>query len=266
MSQRLDLAGSVVIVTGSSQGLGEAMAIGLANAGAKVVIASIDEVGAARVAGIIGEDSALPVTADITSEEDCERIVRETLRRFGDLTALVNNARRTTPEITQPFWESPVEFWDASIKINVFGTYLMTRAAVGHMMRRKFGRIINISTSLDTMRRRHYAPYGVTKAAIDAQTEIWSKDLADTGVTVNTLIPGGACDTRAHRSRAPSREGAQLLPASVMVDPAAWLVSPRSSGVTGSRFIAKKWDNSLSWDEAALACREPSIFRDFEEC
>jgi 3-oxoacyl-[acyl-carrier protein] reductase len=260
MGSRIDLEGAIVIVTGGSQGLGEAMASGLARAGARVVIASIDGEGLERVASQIGHDHALPVVADISKEDDCARVVQQTLSAFGALTALVNNARRTTPEINRPFWEHPVEFWEASVRINIFGTYLMTRAALPAMLARKSGRIINISTSADTMQRRHYSPYGVTKAAIDAETTIWAKDLAGTGVTVNTLVPGGACDTRPNRSRPPSRDS-KILPASVMIDPVVWLASDHSSKHTGQRFVAKHWNSELSLQAAAASSVEPSIFR-----
>jgi 3-oxoacyl-[acyl-carrier protein] reductase len=112
------------------------------------------------------------------------------------------------------------------------------------------------------MQRRQNSPYGVSKAAIETETLIWSKDLDGTGVTVNSLIPGGAADTQfVHMA---SRKelaaiGRALLPPSVMVAPIVWLASPLSDGVTGARFVGKLWDESLPPNDAAAKAREPSV-------
>ena len=85
--------------------------------------------------------------------------------------------------------------WREIIVTNVNGTFLMARSAAPHLVAAGWGRIVNITTSLPTMQRRANSPYGVSKAAIEAETLIWAKDLEGTGVTVNSLIPGGAADT-----------------------------------------------------------------------
>ena len=113
----IDLKGLVVVVTGSSQGLGKAMAIGLADAGARVVLTSIDKQNLKMAADEIGRDRALPILADITNEADCNHVVNKTLEIFGDLSALVNNARRTTPQERGLFWESPTEYRESSVRI-----------------------------------------------------------------------------------------------------------------------------------------------------
>ena len=111
------------------------------------------------------------------------------------------------------------------------------------------------------MQRRHYSPYGVTKTAIEAETMIWAQDLAGTGVTVNSLIPGGACETGRIRDRAPSRPGTVLLPVNVMVPAVVWLASDLSDGHTGERYVGKLWDDRLAPAEAAEKAREPSVLR-----
>src|SRR6201999_293396 len=121
--------------------------------------------------------------------------------------------------------EADVLSWERAIHVNIFGTFLMTSTVLSHLVSRRWGRIINITTSLDTMQRRNYSPYGVTKAAIEAETMIWAQDLAGTGVTVNSLIPGGACETGKVRDHEPSRVGSVLLPIDVMVPPLLWLAS-----------------------------------------
>jgi 3-oxoacyl-[acyl-carrier protein] reductase len=130
------------------------------------------------------------------------------------------------------------------------------------MLRGGFGRIINITTSLPTMQRRNNSPYGVTKAAIEAETLIWAQELNGTGVTVNSLIPGGAADT-AFVHEASRKEltamGRPLLPPSVMVPPIVWLASRMSDGTTGARFVGKLWDDRLAPSDAAAKAREPSV-------
>jgi 3-oxoacyl-[acyl-carrier protein] reductase len=138
----------------------------------------------------------------------------------------------------------------------------MARTAAPVLVKAGWGRIVNVTTSLPTMQRRQNSPYGVSKAAIEAETLIWSKDLDGTGVTVNSLIPGGAADTEfVHMA---SRKelaaiGRALLPPSVMVAPIVWLASPLSNGVTGARFVGKLWDESLPPNDAAAKAREPSV-------
>jgi 3-oxoacyl-[acyl-carrier protein] reductase len=138
----------------------------------------------------------------------------------------------------------------------------MARTAAPHLIRSGWGRIVNITTSLPTMQRRANSPYGVSKTAIEAETMIWAKDLDGTGVTVNSLIPGGAADTEFVHLEARKmlrEEGRELLPPAVMVAPILWLASPLSDGVTGARFVGKLWDESRTPAEAATAAREASV-------
>jgi 3-oxoacyl-[acyl-carrier protein] reductase len=138
----------------------------------------------------------------------------------------------------------------------------MARAAVPLMLAAGWGRIVNITTSLSTMQRRENSPYGVSKAAIEAETLIWAQDLADSGVTVNSLIPGGAADTTfvpdVSRKQLAAM-GRPLLPPSVMVPPILWLASRLSDGVTGARFVGKMWDDSRPPSEAANKAREAPV-------
>jgi NAD(P)-dependent dehydrogenase (short-subunit alcohol dehydrogenase family) len=268
---RLD--GTVAIVTGASRGLGQAMAAGLARAGANVVFADVDGAALAAATGAVAGQAkcgaAIGIRCDITSRADCERLIAETLEKFGALHVLVNNAakgqvhlERSSNTMSLKFWESDPEIWQDVIVTNVNGTFLMARTAVPVMLHGGFGRIVNVTTSLSTMQRRNNSPYGVTKAAIEAETLIWSQELTGTGVTVNSLIPGGAADT-AFVPEASRKElaamGRALLPPTVMVPPMLWLASRLSDGVTGARFVGKLWDDKLPPSEAAAKAREPSV-------
>jgi 3-oxoacyl-[acyl-carrier protein] reductase len=272
---RLD--GSVVVVTGASRGLGRSMALAFADAGAKVVLASpelpkLEELAREIVAQSSheGRTSAhqrvMTIATDITSQSDCERLLAESIERLGGLDVLVNNARLPhrgpgIPEqgISCPFWEADPAVWQEAVRINVSGTFLISHVVAPHMIKKGWGRIINITTSLDTMQRRHNSPYGVTKAALEAATLIWAHDLADTGVTCNSLIPGGRVATEPDRAPPPGRS---LLPVDVMNAAAIWLASPLSDGVTGKRYVGKLWDASLPPAEAAARALEPPVLRE----
>jgi NAD(P)-dependent dehydrogenase (short-subunit alcohol dehydrogenase family) len=264
MSQPIDLKGRVCAVTGSSQNLGKLMAVGLAKAGARLVLASPDFDRLQGVAEEIGKGQAIAVNCDISKEEDCKRVLDQAVKAFGRLDVLVNNARNARQGLTDyesaRFWERPVAFWEAAVRVNVFGTYLMSRTVVPQMIANRWGRIVSISTGLKSIQEEENSPYGVTKAAIDTGTVIWAQDLAGTGVTVNTLLPGGACETERPRKRAP-RPG-ELLPPEVMVPPIVWLASDHSDGCTGGRYVATRWDSRLSFAEAGRRCLVPPIFRD----
>jgi NAD(P)-dependent dehydrogenase (short-subunit alcohol dehydrogenase family) len=271
---RLD--GRVAIVTGAARGLGRAMAEGLARAGTSVAFADVD--GAAlkdAVAAMEGQPGCGPVTAitcDITVPADCERAVAATVEKFGALHVLGNNAgkgplhlERAPKTRSLKFWEADPDIWREIIVTNVNGTFLMARNVAPELIRSGTGRIVNVTTSLPTMQRRANSPYGVSKAAIEAETLIWAKDLEGTGVTVNSLIPGGAADTEfVHDAARASMlaEGRVLLPPAVMVAPIVWLASTLSSGVTGARFVGKLWDTALPPDQAAAKAREAPVLRE----
>jgi 3-oxoacyl-[acyl-carrier protein] reductase len=269
------LEGRVVIVTGAARGLGRAMAAGLARAGASTVFADIDGAAlASAVAAVDGQTGCGPVTAiacDITVQADCERLVAAALAKFGALHVLVNNAglgpvhlERSPRTTSLKFWEADPDVWQAILATNVNGTFLMARSAATQLIRSGAGRIVNVTTSLPTMQRRANSPYGVSKAAIEAETLIWAKDLEGTGVTVNSLIPGGAADTDfVHEAAriALRAEGRTLLAPAVMVAPILWLASRLSDGVTGARFVGKLWDERLPPSEAAMAAREAPVLR-----
>jgi NAD(P)-dependent dehydrogenase (short-subunit alcohol dehydrogenase family) len=270
---RLD--GRVAIVTGAARGLGQTMAVALARAGARVTFADIDggalAAATAAVEGKPGCGAVIRAAGDITVRADCERIIAATLEAFGAVHILVNNAGKGPTHVARSphtkslnFWESDPDVWQQVIVTNVLGTFLMARTAAPHMIGAGWGRIVNITTSLATMQRRANSPYGVSKAAIETESLIWAQDLAGTGVTVNTLIPGGASDTEfvGERERqALAAAGRKLLPPSVMIAPMLWLASTLSDGVTGGRFVGKLWDERLPPEEAAAKAREAPVLR-----
>src|ERR1700691_959990 len=198
------LSGKTAIVTGAGRGLGRSMALGLARAGATVVLTAarnrseIDAV-AEEAAKSPAAGATRQLLADVASAEDCRRAVEETVLEFGTVHILVNNAGRGMRFVSEKFFDTPTKFWETDpavwrmiIDTNVNGPFLMSRAAVPHMLKQRWGRIVNISMNHETMRRAGFSPYGPSKAALESETIIWAQDLAGSGVTVNALLPGGA--------------------------------------------------------------------------
>ena len=258
----------VAIVTGGGRGLGRAMVLGLAQAGIHVVAtaarerAEIEAV-AEEVRRSCGEARVLPVVADVTREDDCAAVVDAAVERFGRLDILVNNAGRgmkyvSNEFLTEPtrFWEVAPETWRLIVDTNVNGPFMMARRAVPEMLKAGWGRIVNVSVSLGTMRRAGFSPYGPSKAALESETIIWAQDLLGTGVTVNALLPGGPTLTGMVPQTVSEKAKSAMLDASIMVPPLLWLVSAEADGMTGRRLVATKWQTGIDGKSAAEAATE----------
>ena len=258
------LAGRVAIVTGAGRGLGRAMALGLAAAGASVVATSARSlVEVEAVAAEASDDAIVPVRADVTREEDCAAAVEVAVARFGRLDVLVNNAGRGMRLVSDDFLTTPTRFWEVEpavwrdiVDTNVTGPFLMARAAVPALIASGRGRIVNISMNHETMRRAGFSPYGPSKAALESETVIWAQDLAATGVTVNALLPGGATETGLIPASVGPEARAAMLRPTVVVPPLLWLASDASHAFTGRRIDAKRWRSDLPPADAAREASE----------
>jgi NAD(P)-dependent dehydrogenase (short-subunit alcohol dehydrogenase family) len=249
----VSLKDTVAIVTGGASGLGRAITIGLANAGAHVIATasqSRDELEAlaGAVEREVGKGRVVPSIADVTNDADCKRVVAEAISKFGKLDVLVNNAGRGMKYVDETFLTKPTRFWETApdtwrmiIDTNVNGPFLMARAAVQHLLAAGWGRIVNISMSYETMKRQGFSPYGPSKAALESETIIWAQDLRDTGITVNALLPGGAVETGMIPDAFPKDMRTKLMRPDIMVPPLLWLASASSDGFTGHRIIAAEW-------------------------
>ncbi|MBI2358898.1 MAG: SDR family oxidoreductase [Deltaproteobacteria bacterium] len=255
------LDGKVVMITGGGGGMGSCMALGLIGAGARVAAIDLNrdrlEKLAEKASQLGGEGCLLSLLADITRVEECEKVIAEAMTKFGKIHALANNAGIGMQTIRANYMNEPVRFWEVDperwqriMDVNWKGAFLMARSVAPHLIRQGSGRIINVTTSLDTMYRTCYTPYGMSKAALEAATASWAKDLENTGVTVNVLVPGGPTNTTFIPEAAPLDRKSLIQP-QVMVAPICWLVSDASEGFTGCRFVASLWDTKVAPDEAA---------------
>jgi 3-oxoacyl-[acyl-carrier protein] reductase len=191
----------VAIVTGGLRGLGRAMALGLVREGHNVVAighidADVGEVEAAT-AGSNFAGQILPLVADLRRPADCDRVIATARERFGGVHILVNNAGLTFTTIDparfrraepQKFWQVSDDIVRAVIETNYIAADQMSRRVAPRMVEQGWGRIVNVTTKLDTMNRPHTSPYGASKAALEMATEVWAKEVEGTGLTINNVI------------------------------------------------------------------------------
>jgi NAD(P)-dependent dehydrogenase (short-subunit alcohol dehydrogenase family) len=270
VASKVSIVGKVALVTGAGSGIGAVIARSLASAGARVVGVDINEQGIASMAdqlkATLGENRFLPIVADVASPECCEQAVDSATSAFGQVNILVNNAG---VGVTFPrprghvgpmrFWEAVPERWIRTQAVNSNGPYLLARILAPPMIENGWGRIVNVTTGFPTMLNAGRSAYGPSKAALEASSLIWSKELEGTGVTVNVILPGGPTDTaiKGGLETGLAAPGRILLKPEIFTDPIRWLVSEESNGITGFRFSMKKWDTELAPAEAAMKCGAP---------
>jgi NAD(P)-dependent dehydrogenase (short-subunit alcohol dehydrogenase family) len=259
----------VAIVTGGLRGLGRGMTLGLAGAGVRVLaVGHLPE----DVAAMEGTPGVRPMVADLRSPAACDAVVADAVAAFGRMDILVNNAGLTFTYIDpRRFVDGPKKFWEISDEViqsvmdtNYVAADQMGRRVAPMLVKQGWGRIINVTTKLDTMNRPGSVPYGSSKAALEMTTEIWAKELAGTGVTVNIVNPGAGANTpgMAQEMRDWSRDGLKprLVEPDEMVPPLLYVVSRAADGVNGYRFDALTWNASLPPTEAARQNGRPAGF------
>jgi NAD(P)-dependent dehydrogenase (short-subunit alcohol dehydrogenase family) len=186
------LQGKTAIVTGGAKGIGRHYSMALAAQGARVMIADIAD-GSAVAAEIVvkhGADSAVSFTFDVADEASVKALVAETVKRFGGIDILVNNAALYATLNPRNYDEWDIETWDKVMAINVRGPYLMVRHVAPHMKTRGSGKIINIASGAAYKGIPRMLPYVTSKGAMLAFTRSLSRELGAFGIGVNSLSPG----------------------------------------------------------------------------
>jgi 3-oxoacyl-[acyl-carrier protein] reductase len=188
------LRGRVAIVTGGGHGIGRACARRLASDGARVVIAELDESAAHSVAEELEGAglSALAVRTDVTDEKSVSDMAKRTVDAFGRIDILLNNAAMfaTVPMSRSPFDEVDPEEWDRMMRVNLKGVWFACRAVVPGMRKRRYGKIINISSGTALKGSASRIHYVTSKAGILGFTRTLARELGEDGITVNCVAPG----------------------------------------------------------------------------
>jgi NAD(P)-dependent dehydrogenase (short-subunit alcohol dehydrogenase family) len=180
------LDGKVAVVTGAAQGIGRAIAEGLDAEGAQIVVADLR--GAEEAAGAF--DNGVGITADVSNEDDVERLAEETVTRCGGIDILVNNAGLYASLAMRPFEQIPLDEWRQVMDVNVASMFLTCRAFIPLMRERGGGKIVNISSGTPFRGVPFLLHYVTSKGAIVAFTRALAKEVGKDNVLVNCVAPG----------------------------------------------------------------------------
>ncbi len=269
--QEKPLEGKIAIVTGaaSPRGLGRSMTEALVRAGARVSMMDINQQWLDETSNYMreigGDDCVMTQAVDVSSIGEAERSIQRTVEELGGLHILVNNAGIAPRnmlmggETSNNFWEISADEWDRVVSVNSSGPFYMARTVVPHMLAQGWGRIIGVTTSMNTMYREGGAPYGPSKAAHEALVAMASRELEGTGVTVNVLVPGGMASTDLIPDDTDHQRENMINP-EVMQAPVVWLASDASDGINGQRFIAYYWDEALPLEERLEKAAAPAAW------
>jgi len=236
----IDLSGRTALVTGGTRGIGLEIATTLSRAGAKVAIAGRDADRATQAAASIGSGTQ-GFVADLGSPGDAQRLVDDAERALGSLDILVNNAGLTRDNVLVRLKD---EDWDAVIDTNLRGAFAATRAAARGMMKRRWGRVINITSVVGIIGNKGQANYAASKAGLIGLTKSVAKELASRNVLANAIAPG-FIDTDMTKTLTPdAREQLSAqIPLGRLGTPAdiaglvAFLASEHASYITGHVFV-----------------------------
>ncbi len=229
----------VVIITGGGGKIGKAYALAFAKEGAKVSLP--DLVSADHVVKAIQDagGAAMGTQCDVSDEASVNAMVEATVKRFGGVDILVNNAAHFMAVKKGPFWEMEVEEFDKAMAVNVRGVWLCAKAVFPHMKKRGKGKIINISSGVALNGSPNYIHYVSSKGAVIAMTRGMARELGDYGICVNAVAPGftvtegRAVDPEYERKRNEVRSIKRTQVEGDIVGTVLFLASADSDFVTG---------------------------------
>jgi NAD(P)-dependent dehydrogenase (short-subunit alcohol dehydrogenase family) len=198
----MNLKGKVVIVTGSTKGIGLAIAERMINEGASVVVSARTEADVAETARLLGE-RALGVVCDVADPDDCARLIDATVEHFGRLDVLVNNAGLG---IFKPISELTVDEWKLQIDVNLGGVFYCSKAALPHLSASDDGFIVNIGSLASRNSFANGTGYNASKFGLLGLTEAMMLDVRHDGVRVSIVMPGSVNTPFNNRTQSPDRD------------------------------------------------------------
>lgn len=185
----------VALITGASVGIGRAVALKMAAEGVKLVLVDIDEEKLQRTKGEVEQlgGTAIACVCDVSNEEAVNEAVSEATKKLGSIDILVNNAALWRNY--QPFTETTSDLWKKYLDINVMGVVYCTKAVLPNMLKKGYGRIVNVSSVAGVYGNANMAMYSATKGAVISMTKALAKEVAAQGVIVNSVSPGSVSDS-----------------------------------------------------------------------
>jgi NAD(P)-dependent dehydrogenase (short-subunit alcohol dehydrogenase family) len=232
------LKDKVALITGASQGLGRALALAFAREGARVVVNARSEDSVRPVAGEIEDvgGEVLAVAADVSKGADVERLVGESVERLGKIDVLVNNAGLLGPRVA--IEDYPEDEWRRIIDANLTGPFLVSKAAIPYLS--EGASIINVVSGVSVEGRAEWGAYSVSKFGLEGLNQILAAELAERGVRVNAVDPGGMrTDMRA--AAYPEEDPQTRITPEENTAVFLYLASDESRDVTGERFKAQEF-------------------------
>jgi len=228
-----------VIITGGGGKIAKAYAMAFAKEGAKLslpdIVSADHTVNAIRDAG----GAAITMACDVSDEESVKAMVDQTVKQFGTVDILINNAAYFMTVWKGPFWEMTVEEFDKAMAVNVRGSWLCAKAVVPHMQKQQGGKIINVSSNVALTGNPNYIHYVTSKGALIAMTRAMARELGDWNICVNTVSPGFVVtegrkvDPEYEKIRAQQRSIKRSQVENDLVGTVLFLSSPESDFMTG---------------------------------
>ena len=242
-----ELENKVAIVTGASRGIGKAIALAFGREGAKIVATARTTKALESLVNRLSDMDieAMAITADVSVDADLQRIVHETLSRFGDIHILVNNAAIIHPR--NDLVDFDVKMWRQVIEVNLTSVALLTKAVLPAMIRKKTGKIINISSIGGRRGAKGRSAYRATKAGLINLTESVAAEVKPYGIDANSICPAGV-ETEGYREAFGSEgrvDDSRLMLPDEIAEIAVFLASDVSSAITGTSIDAYGGGNPL---------------------
>lgn len=234
------LAGKVVLVTGSTRGIGRAIAHACAAEGAKVAICGRDKNDLYAVSEeikMIGADCCA-VKIDLSDYASAVKLVDSVTRAFGRIDVLINNHGILGPR--EPIMEYTAENWEKVITTNLNSVFWITKEALGKMAPQRSGSIINVTSGVAIEGRAKWGAYAVSKAAVDNLTQVIADEMKDQKVRANTVNPGPV-RTEMRAAAFPGEDQTTLNKPEDITNIFVYLASDASAGVNGEQFDAREW-------------------------
>ncbi|MBW5448854.1 SDR family NAD(P)-dependent oxidoreductase [Cohnella sp. CFH 77786] len=235
------LSGKTVMITGASRGLGRALAVAFAQAGANLALSARGETALRTVKRELEELGAEveAVTGDMSVSRDVERFVAVAEEAFGKIDVLINNASILGPSPMPLLLDYPEADFAEVLRVNAVGPFLVTRRVLPQMLTRGSGSIVNVTSEAGNVGYAGWGAYGISKFALEGLTGTWADEVRGTGVRVNMVDPG-EMDTDMHALAVPDCDYELAQPHEV-TDVFLYLASDEAKEINGQRYSAQEF-------------------------